>query len=169
MYFLIIFFVLIVIAIFIYKSQIPKISVNNSINYFINNFKSKYHDIQISKLENDKSIVKVTFSNNKTYYIKFVYIPNFSQIQINNKSTWELKYGAGNTPGKHQPHKRYLNEIVNFMNNDYFGTKIVAFTVNPKEIVKYINESEIIIVKPTTDVYGAFVTSVNKLDKIVTE
>lgn len=55
------------------------------------------------------------------------------------------------------------------MNEDYVGKKIVAFTNNPKEIVKYINESEIIIVNPFTDVYGANLISVHKLDKIVKE
>lgn len=169
MYYIIILVALIILYIFFYKIKIPAISVNNAIKYYEKNLKTKYPNVQISKIDKDKSIVKVSFSSSKTYYIKFVYIPDYSQIQINNKSTWEIKYGAGPNPGKQQPHKRYLNEIVMFMNENYLGTKIVAFTKKPKEIVKYINESEIIIVKPSTDVYGAYLTYAQKLDKIVVE
>ena len=169
MYFIIIFVVIIAITVFIYNVRLPKSEVNKKIKYYEAHLKTKYTNVQISRLDTDKSVIKVVFSNNNSYFIKFVYIPNYSQIQINNKSTWELKYGAGNTPGKHQPHKRYQNEIATFMNEDYVGKKILAFTNNPKEIVKYINESEIIIVNPFTDVYGANLISVHKLDKIVKE
>lgn len=169
MYFIIIFVVIIAIIVFIYNVRLPKSEVNKKIRHYENHLKTKYTNVQISRLDTDKSVINVVFSNNNSYFIKFVYIPNYSQIQINNKSTWELKYGAGNTPGKHQPHKRYLNEIATFLNEDYVGKKIVAFTNNPKEIVKYINESEIIIVNPSTDVYGANLISVHKLDKIVKE
>lgn len=169
MYFIIIFVVIIAIIVFIYSVRLPKSEVNKKIRHYENHLKTKYTNVQISRLDTDKSVINVVFSNNNSYFIKFVYIPNYSQIQINNKSTWELKYGADNTPGKHQPHRRYLNEIATFMNEDYVGKKIVAFTNNPKEIVKYINESEIIIVNPSTDVYGANLISVHKLDKIVKE
>ena len=119
MYFIIIFVVIIAIIVFIYSVRLPKSEVNKKIRHYENHLKTKYTNVQISRLDTDKSVINVVFSNNNSYFIKFVYIPNYSQIQINNKSTWELKYGAGNTPGKHQPHRRYLNEIATFMNEDY--------------------------------------------------
>lgn len=95
--------------------------------------------------------------SNTIYYIKFLILPSFSEVQINNKTTWEVKYGAGNTPGKAQPKKRYLTEIIDFMKEtlESDSQKVVILVPKPKKIVKYINESEIIFVKPTTDVYGA--------------
>ena len=92
MYFIIIFVVIIAITVFIYNVRLPKSEVNKKIKYYEAHLKTKYTNVQISRLDTDKSVIKVVFSNNNSYFIKFVYIPNYSQIQINNKSTWELKY-----------------------------------------------------------------------------
>ena len=107
------------------------------------------------KIKNDIFDAKLNI-NSTHYYIKFLNIPAYSEIQINNKTTWELKYGAKEQPGKAQPHKRYLSELSSFLGTD-FGkniNKIIIVFPKPKKIVKYINESEIIFVNSKTDLYG---------------
>lgn len=104
--------------------------------------------------------------NGNVYLIKVVSIPNFSEIQINNITTWEIKYGAGNAIGKAQPYKKYATNIGNFMK--YLPKekeiKIVLFMPKPKKIVMYINESEIIFVTPQTNVYGTYMIDSSQLD-----
>lgn len=92
-----------------------------------------------------------------TFLVKIVIIPSFSEIQINNVSTWEVKYGAGEKAGKVQPHKRYLTEIIPLMKYEAKTTeqKVFIFSPSPKKIVKYVNENEIDFVTSTSNVYGA--------------
>lgn len=102
--------------------------------------------------------------NNKTYLLKLVNLPSHSEVQINNFNTWEVKYGAGDTPGKPQPYKRYLNELRPFLS---YQTKdneqrLIILTPKAKKIVKYINECEIVFVKSETGVYGSKV--INEYD-----
>lgn len=163
MEFAVIIVVLIIIGLFIYNSYSGKIKKKKLINKIINYFKNANIEHKLEINNNDIFDIDLII-NEKHYLIKIVIIPAYSEIQINNKSTWEVKYGAGNTPGKVQPHKRYLNEIVNFQNNDFNGAKkVVIFSPKPKKIVKYINECEIVFVNSKTDVYGTNIISENQL------
>jgi hypothetical protein len=122
------------------------------LGYNISNEENKPYDYLIS-------------NENTTFIVKLIKIPEYSEIQINNKVTWEVKYGAGNTVGKAQPYKKYLKEIEPFMNLvvDNSFTKLVIATPKPKKMVKYINECEIVFVTPKTDVYGVKLISLNDL------
>lgn len=122
------------------------------LGYNISNEENKPYDYLIS-------------NENTTFIVKLIKIPEYSEIQINNKVTWEVKYGAGNTVGKAQPYKKYLKEIEPFMNLDVDNsfTKVVIATPKPKKMVKYINECEIVFVTPKTDVYGVKLISLNDL------
>ncbi|MBE6130752.1 MAG: hypothetical protein E7183_03450 [Erysipelotrichaceae bacterium] len=110
---------------------------------------------EITNIEN-KCYDQIIKNSEITFIVKIIKIPEYAEIQINNKVTWEIKYGAGNTPGKAQPYKKYLKDIENFMNYTPQDNeiKLVIATPNPKKIVKYINECEIVFVTPYTDVYG---------------
>ena len=122
------------------------------LGYNISNEENKPYDYLIS-------------NENTTFIVKLIKIPEYFEIQINNKVTWEVKYGAGNTVGKAQPYKKYLKEIEPFMNLvvDNSFTKLVIATPKPKKLVKYINECEIVFVTPKTDVYGVKLISLNDL------
>lgn len=92
----------------------------------------------------------------KVYLVKLLGIPSFAEVQINNVTTWEVKYGAGRNPGKTQPFKKYAHGIEGFMNlktNDN-ETRVVVLSPNAKKITKYINECEIVFVTSKTNVYG---------------
>ncbi len=154
--YLIIAVVLVIIFIAIIKSILPIIRRKKLIEKLENYLKRIKKDYEFKVL--DKDIYDIDLKiNDKHYVIKIVIVPDYSEIQINSKETWEVKYGAGNTPGKVQPNKRYLNEISTFQKTNFPNDeiKLVLFSPKPKKIVKYINECEIVFVNPSTDVYGS--------------
>jgi hypothetical protein len=156
---LIIFFIILVIK--IYTPIVQKKKLKTNLIEYLKKSNMTYVESSSKELYDLKII-----TNDKTFYVKFVIIPSYSEIQINNQSTWEVKYGAGDKVGKVQPHKRYLSEIISFMRNDFEENcqKIVIFSPTPKKIVKYLNENEIDFVTSNTDVYGARITSIGKYD-----
>lgn len=101
--------------------------------------------------------------NNHKYAIKIVHIPSFAEVQINDRLTWEVKYGAGDVPGRPQPNRKYLDELRPFLkcNLDLDIQKVIILTPKAKKIVKYINECEIIFVTSKTDVYNVKVINEN--------
>ena len=94
--------------------------------------------------------------NDKSYLIKLLYVPSYSEVQINNVTTWEIKFGAGKNPGRVQPFKKLATGIEDFMNHKPDGKtiKVVVVSPNAKKITKYINECEIVFVDYKTNVYG---------------
>ena len=132
----------------------------------IENYLNKIKELGFNISKEENKVYDYIIKNESTTFIaKLIKIPEYSEIQINNKTTWEIKYGAGNTVGKAQPYKKYLKEIVPFMNLDVENsiTKVVIATPKPKKMVKYINECEIVFVNPHTDVYGVKLISLNDL------
>ena len=101
--------------------------------------------------------------HDKKYLLKTVSIPEHALLQINNKNTWEVKYGAGEQIGKAQPYSKYLSTIQDFMKikpNDN-EIKVAIIIPKAKEIVMYINECEIEFVTPKTNVYGTRIINCN--------
>ena len=92
----------------------------------------------------------------KKYLIKMLGIPAYSEVQINNIVTWEIKFGAGKNPGKVQPFKKQAQGIEGFMNLKTNNNEIRVVILSPdaKKITKYINECEIVFVNSKTNVYG---------------
>lgn len=154
--YLIITVVLVIIAISIIKSILPVIRRNKLIEKLENYLKRTNKEYKFKVLKNDIYDIDLVINENN-FVIKIVIVPEYSEIQINSKETWEVKYGAGNTPGKVQPHKRYLNEVSSFQKTNFPDNKIklILISPKPKKIVKYINECEIVFVNPSTDVYGS--------------
>lgn len=152
---------LIILLIKIFAPILQKRALKTDLINYLNKSKMTYH------VNSNKSIydLEVT-TNSKTFLVKFVIIPQYSEIQINNKTTWEVKYGAGHTVGKVQPHQKYLSEIIAFMNEKVEKNyqKVVIFSPKPKKIVKYLNENEIDFVTNHTDVYGAYLISIGQYD-----
>lgn len=150
---IIIVIVLIVLGVLVFvfaKTEHDKSTIEES---FANKIKELGYEI--SNIEN-KCYDQIIKNDKITFIVKNIKIPEYAEIQINNKVTWEIKYGAGNTPGKAQPYKKMLKDISEFMNleTNTNEIKLVIASPNPKKIVKYINECEIVFVTPYTDVYG---------------
>lgn len=134
-------------------------------NTFENNLKAflekEYSNFSFSKNTTEPYDYDLKIENHK-YLIKTISIPSYADVQINNKTTWEIKYGAGPTPGKAQPHKKFLSGISSFMNyNTNDATKVIVIIPESKQTVMYINECEIVFVDYTTNVYGTKVINCN--------
>ena len=150
---------LLVIFLFI-TPTIQKKGIVSSLKEYLEN-----NNIEYTLTESENKLYNYDFKvNNKTYLLKIVNIPSFAEIQINNYNTWEVKYGAGDTPGKPQPYKRFLNELRPYLNlkTSESEQRLIILTPKAKKIVKYINECEIVFVKNDTDVYGSKV--INEYD-----
>lgn len=140
----------VIIIIFTTKNEYSKANENED---FYNKIKSLGYEIEEIEFKCYNQLIK---KDDITFIVKTIKIPDYAEIQINNKVTWEIKYGAGNAPGKAQPYKKMLKDISDFMNLETKENeiKVVVATPAPKKIVKYINECEIVFVTPYTDVYG---------------
>lgn len=145
---------IIILGIIIYSI----ISPIKSRNTYETNLKNHLDKLGNYELEKSKNVpydycLKI---NNKEYLIKTISVPSYAEVQINSKTTWEIKYGAGDTPGKAQPFKKYLSNISQFMHlkNNENQIKVVVVIPKAKKIVMYINECEIVFVTPQTNVHG---------------
>ncbi len=110
---------------------------------------------QLTKSNNNLYDFELVIEDKK-YLIKLLGIPSYSEVQINNVTTWEIKFGAGKNPGKVQPFKRYAQGIEGFMNlvTKQNEQRVVILSPDAKKITKYINECEIVFVNSKTNVYN---------------
>lgn len=160
-----IYFILILAIIFILIVFFSIFGPIKQKNNFENNLKAFLEkenvNFSLSKNTIDPYDYDLEIENQK-YLLKTISIPAYADVQINNKTTWEIKYGAGPTPGKAQPHKKFLTCIAPFMNyNQKDAIKVVVIIPASKQTVMYINECEIIFVDHTTNVYGTRVINCN--------
>lgn len=132
---------------------------------------SKHISYQITNLKNTNLPGDFFLEiNRQKYLIKLILVPKYAEIIVNAKTTWELRYGAGNTPGKAHPIKKYLPKMNLFMNyqNDEF-LKVVVFKPDVKKKVRYLNESEMDFLEPKTNVYGVRVLNESELIPFITK
>jgi len=134
-----------------YIDNLKKALTENNIDFILSNSQNNFYDY----------VLKI---NNIDYLLKLINIPSYSVVQINNKTTWEIKYGAGPNVGKAEPYKKYLNNLSSFMNLATTDNekKVIILVPNAKKIVMYINECEIVFVDAQKSVYGARV--INETD-----
>ncbi len=153
----------IMILIFITISIIKPIKHKNSFESSLKEFlESNYHEhFKLQKSNNSLYNYELEIYDHK-FVLKTISIPSYAEVQINNKVTWEIKYGAGATPGRAQPNKKYLSGIAGFMNyQNNEALKVVVLIPESKQTVMYINECEIILVTPMTNVYGIRIMNCN--------
>lgn len=149
-------FLVIVIAILVIFLLVIIINTNNvkgGIDGFKKHIESNHIPCKLEKVQKKPYQFALTLGSN-TYALLFISIPDHSEIILNSKTTWELRYGAGNTPGKIHPYKRYLTQVPKFLNSDESLQKIVIFTPAPKKIAMYINECEMKLINPSDSPYG---------------
>ena len=95
------------------------------------------------KKEKDYYIFKY---NDQKYFIKFLFVKRNCEIQINNPTTWQCFYNKMKS-------SKYIKNLKSFLNlkND---NKVIVLFGKVKNIKLVINESEMIIVTPNTNVHG---------------
>lgn len=161
-----IFFIIIMILviILIFYSLIYKIfSIKNVLNQVQKHLETKYQKVLTKKI--NKNIYYIE-ADNKKYLFFIETIPLNTTIQINNSTTWELKIAKSSSAGANHKSSKHLDTIIKFMNMESTSQKIIIFIPNPKKIVMYINECEIVIVNPKTNVYGTNIISVDDINKL---
>lgn len=161
---IIIVIILILIALLILLNIIYKIqSIKNIVKKITIKLTKKDHNLQINKL-NKNTYEFITSTDKYVFFIEN--IPTNTTIQINNKTTWEMKISNNSSTGASHQNSKILASIIKFMNFETDDKKIIIFTPDPKKIVMYINECEIIIVNSKTNVYGTNIILVNEIDKL---
>ena len=131
-----IFFLLIIIILYlIIKYSYSILHLQKTLNYL----KS------IGNIKKEKNYYTFKY-NNKTYFIKFLFVKRNSEIQINSKTTWQCFYNKMKS-------SKYLDNLKPFLDlkND---NKVIILLGKIKNIKLVINESEMIIVTPKTNVYN---------------
>lgn len=88
----------------------------------------------------NKSISKIydydLIIEEEKYFVKFIYTKKFRELSFNSNSHWQLK-----------PHRKLQLIDPNGFDN-LEGNKIIIVDGSFKKIVKYLNENEIVFVKP---------------------
>jgi len=130
------------------------VSEKNNFHFNISE-KQKYDFL----LENEKTIL----------LIKTAYVPLNSVITINNKSTWSLTYGSSKSrPGRSYPNQRYMSELIPFLNftmeSDKKCIKVVLIYPGTDKVQKYINESEITILRYKDTAYDYKIITYNDFE-----
>ena len=130
---------------------------------------SQYNEFKLIKAHN-KGYDYVLRSEDKDIYIKIAYTMKHSQICINSKETWKLSYSFFKKEyGLSYQSSRYMDELVNFLDNDIQTNrkylKLIYLYKGVESIIRYLNESELDVVDIEKSPYGYKITSYNTFDK----
>lgn len=137
--------------------------INKEINEKINKI---CLDNNYSILGNDKVSDFCIDANGKKIKICIVNIPKNSSVTINSRLTWCLRWG-GKRVGRSYPNQRYMNELIPFLKlEDKDVLKLVVLYKSTEKVQKYLNESEIDVVKSGELVYDYKVVCFNELEEI---
>lgn len=123
-------------------------------------------DNKYTLLENDKVSDFCIDANGKKVKICVVSIPKNSSVTINSRLTWCLRWG-GKRVGRSYPNQRYMNELIPFLKLDEKEViKLIILYKSTEKVQKYLNESEIDVVKSGELVYDYKVICFNEIEEI---
>lgn len=119
---------------------------------------ASYNGYELKESKNKKYDYEMLASSNSKYkkiLIKVIEVPKVSSITINSKNTWNLQYGGSGEIGKGFLYQRYLNELIPFLNLDVEKDelKLIVVFKSTLKIQRYLNESEIEIIKYQDKIY----------------
>lgn len=115
---------------------------------------------------------KIIETDATAFYIKYVFIPKNSSITVNSQTTWCLRFGGGNRKGRNYPNKEYMNYMKPFLSaqfkNEKKVQKLVILYPSTEVVLKYLNESDIAVVKFNETAHGVkFINYVDLQNKFV--
>ncbi len=117
----------------------------------------------------DKRYDKLLETENTAFYIKYAIIPKNSSITINSSNTWCLRYGGGTRKGRNYPNKEYMNTLKPFLNasftNEKMVQKLVILYPSTEVVLRYLNESDIAVVKFNTAAYDVKLINYTDIDE----
>ncbi len=158
---IILIILLIVISSVLNKLKLKSITTKLEIIALENNFK-----ILDAK---DARYNKIIETETTAYYIKYIMIPKNSSITINSNTTWCLRYGGGNRKGRNYPNKEYLNYMKPFLSATFTNAKkvqkLVILYPSTEVVLKYLNESDIAVVKFNEAAHGIKLINYTDIDQ----
>ena len=141
----------------------PVININkvkNEITYHLVKNKLPY---TLEKTKEDGANFKLLISG-KEYLIKVVIVPKNCDLQINNIDTWLCYIKASSDSMK----TKLVNNLTTFMKSKK-ENRIIMLSNSAKTIKKVINECEMIMVKPETDVYKTHIINFNNISEFISK
>ena len=154
-----------VLTIFINKHKHSSITTKLEIvckenNFILNDAKDARYD-------------KIIETEKNVFYIKYVFIPKNSSITINSSTTWCLRFGGGNRKGRNYPNKEYMKYMQPFLaatfNNQKPIQKLVILYPSTEVVLRYLNESDIAVVKFNETAHGVKLINYTDLDQKLIE
>lgn len=91
-------------------------------------------------------------TQNEQISIRLIYAPSVNEVSFNSKRHWQFFASSG----------KKMIETHGFQ--DVQGTKLIIIYPQPGKIVKYINENEVVFVKPKMDVFGMHVIHIHQIE-----
>jgi len=127
--------------------------------------KKKTEEIKTDVIEKLKTYGKISEEQNKMFFetekekyqLLFFYAPSSSELTINSKKMWELRDGSGSR----------LFDQTAFLSSSY--EKLVIVYPLSTKIKRYINENEMLFVKPKDHFYEMRVIRHFELDELLKE
>lgn len=101
-------------------------------------------------------------TENKTYNVKVLSVPKNCDLQVNNIDTWMIykkSFGSGTLSCKE------IDNMTSFMKSS-LENRIVILSSKAKTIKKVINECEMIMVKPDTNIYGVNIINFDQIEHL---
>lgn len=86
------------------------------------------------------------------YKIKVCYANHTREVSFNSKKHWQLT----NSNGSRMFNTKGFEDVI--------GNKIVLIVPNVEKIIRYINENEVVFVKPSMDIWGMNILTVDQLN-----
>ena len=127
-------------------------SITETLEMICNEHNFKIYDAK------DARYNKIIETENTSFYIKYIIIPKNSSITVNSQTTWCLRFGGGNRKGRNYPNKEYMNYMKPFLSaqfkNDKKVQKLVILYPSTEVVLKYLNESDIAVVKFNETAHG---------------
>lgn len=92
--------------------------------------------------------------NGVTYKLKLLYVGNYKELSINSKSHWQLK-----------PAKKIKLILLNGF-DALEEPKMLIVYPQPSKMVKYINENEIVFIRPLEKCFDFYLFTNKEIEKI---
>jgi hypothetical protein len=105
----------------------------------------------LTKVKKDRYQFELQTPNDRIF-IRLIYAPSVNEVSFNSKRYWQLFSSSG----------KKMIDTLGFQ--DIEGTKLIIIYPQPGKIVKYINENEVVFVKPKMDVFGMHVIHLHQIE-----
>jgi hypothetical protein len=165
-YFALFLFVLLVILFYYVEHVLPKRNLKR-VKVKVNEFlKAEY--IHAKVIDPHKKSYDFLFQIDETkYFIRVLSLPMSGELVCFNKTSWQIHYGGGKRPGKTFTKKKPIPELNSFILFDpkiESGKykKILIVYPDAHNLLQWVNESEMIILEPKTNVHGIKVVTFQK-------